>query len=125
MPIRYGIKQQRLTITAEDHVEFEEGFAVFTKGLKLYSETQPLRPCILFDIRTSKEDRTADELKGIAAMVSQYVKNAHIAIVVQSELLYGLSRMFSVYASRDAAAIKIFSEEADALQWLGDDSNNA
>ncbi len=122
MPIRYAIEQQRLTITAEGHVDFEEGLAVFTNGLTKYNDSQPLRPCILIDIRLSKENRSADELKGIAAMVSQQVKNARIAIVVESELLYGLSRMFAVYVSRDAAVIKIFSEEVTALQWLTNES---
>ena len=123
MLIRYVIEQQRLRITAEGQVEFEEGLAVFTNGLKQYSDAQPLRPCILIDIRLSKENRSADELKGIAAMVGQHIKNARMAIVVQSELLYGLSRMFAAYVSRDVAGIKIFSEEEHALPWLGNDSS--
>jgi len=45
--------------------------AAFTHGLKQYRDTHPLRPCILFDIRLSKENRSANELKGVAVMVSQ------------------------------------------------------
>ena len=92
-------------------MDFEEGLAVFTKGLKQYNDAQLLRPCILIDIRLCKENCSADELKGIAAMVGQHIKNARMAIVVQSELLYGLSHMFAAYVSRDVAAIKIFRKK--------------
>jgi hypothetical protein len=118
MSLTYGIEHDVLTVKTVGVVDFAEGFAVFQRGLQAYSECAPALPRILFDLVESEENRTADELKNIAIMVGERFPGARIAIVVRSDLLYGLSRMFAVFVEPKVSAIKIFRDLPTAQRWL-------
>ncbi len=118
MPIQYEIVDNILHVTTEGEVEFTEGLSTLTTGLNIYRDTKPQIPRILFNLINSTEDRSTDELKGIAAIVGQQINKPRIAIVVRSNLHYGLSRMFAVYVDKNVEDIKIFRELKDACDWL-------
>lgn len=44
-----------------------------------------------------------------------------VAILVDGDLQYGLSRMFQIMTSDKPSCIEVFKEEDEALQWLKND----
>ena len=118
MPVTYQIADAVLTFTTVGDVDYADGLAVLTDGLSRYADSQPAIPRVLFDLTLSTEDRSSDELQGIAQLVSRRLPRARIALVVRSSLHFGLARVFAAFADEDASAINVFRDMAQAQAWL-------
>lgn len=79
----------------------------------------------LIDItRATNSDATADDLRRRAALVAEYLRRHphgavyRMALLVRSDVDYGLGRMFEVFA-RDMGRTQVFRDRREALMWLG------
>ncbi len=123
MSLSYELDGEFLRYTVEGDVDFQEGFAVFQQGLAEAEATVAAggapRP-VLFDIRASKERRSAEELKGIATALGRHRGTVadHCAIVVSTPLYYGLGRMFGHFAEEYGITMEIFDDPLEAEAWL-------
>jgi len=117
MPINYHVDDEIRIFTTIGDVEYEEGLNVLKEGLQGIKASDTA--LILFDIRQSRENRTHDEIHGMAQFLKPFIAgNAKISLLVDRDLYYGLSRMFMSYVEEDAIEAKVFKEYDDALLWL-------
>ena len=62
---------------------------------------------------------TSDAVKLIASRSRDGMERGRRAIVAAPGFAYGLSRMFSAYAGADEDRTAVFSDMAEAREWLG------
>ncbi len=117
MPLYFDLNEGVGVFRTVGDVEFEEGLRVLEAGLEAIRSADG-RNLVLFDIRQSTENRTHDELRGIAGVTQHQLGKGQLALVVGSELYYGLSRVFAAYAERDGLMAEVFLDMDAALQWL-------
>ena len=123
MALSYEFDGQVLRFTSEGDFDFDEGLKVLHGGLdraREVSREQGRRIPTLIDIRHSTEQRSSDELRQVAEAIgeAQDVLDSRLAIVVLAPHLYGLSRMFAVFADWAGVEVRIFSDPDKATQWL-------
>ena len=118
MPISYTMDDSALTFTTVGDVDFAEGLAVLNDGMCRYEQSKPAQIRVLFDLTQSTENRSGEELKYICHVVTQKLPGARIALVVRSDLLYGLSRMFSAMAYGKVSDSQVFRSMTEAQAWL-------
>jgi len=71
----------------------------------------------LWDVRNVRETpETTDELREAAALVTRL--RGRVAIVVSTDLYFGLARMFQVFAENSGIDYQIFREIDEARDWL-------
>ena len=117
MPINFHINDEIRIFTTIGDVEYQEGLNVLKEGLQGTKASETV--LILFDIRQSREKRTHDEIRDIAQFLKPFISGkAKIALLVDRDLYYGLSRMFMSYVEEDAIEARVFKEYDDALSWL-------
>lgn len=75
----------------------------------------------LIDTREMSTVFAPAELRAIALTIGAYPgeKGAKRAVVVGSELQFGLMRMLEAYTASTPVVYRAFRDEAKALQWLG------
>lgn len=112
--LRDGIGRFRST----GDVDYEEGMKVFRGGLEVLAGTEARPILMLFDLLESNESRSQDELRAIVDVAREHVKNGRMALAAQSDLLFGLSRMFCTHAEQAGFEAAAFKNEADAVDWL-------
>jgi hypothetical protein len=66
---------------------------------------------------------TTHVLRSIAADGPSFGPDSRRAIVVPSELAYGLGRMYSAYADPDMRNLRLFRTREEALEWLAPPSD--
>lgn len=128
MPLQFRFDDEFLRYTVSGDVDFQEGFEVFQQGLKEAEVATHGAPWpVLFDIRESVEKRRADELKGIAMVLSQHRGSVadHCAVVVASPLYYGVSRVFGHFTEEYGIRMEIFDSVETAESWLRDPTSEA
>jgi hypothetical protein len=83
----------------------------------------------LIEMRGIEGTLTADELRGIAEMtrVASSGRRPRRALVVGSDLHYGLMRMFEAYSADGPREYRVFRTKDRALAWLegGDDEGSS
>ena len=66
--------------------------------------------------------QTSEQIKMLAGEAEplEMFKKIYLAIFAESELAYGLSRMFQVFAelAENPVEIQVFREKQEALEWL-------
>jgi len=76
----------------------------------------------LWDVRNVRETpETTDELREAAALVTRLrdlFQGGRVAIVVSTDLYFGLARMFQVFAENSGIDYQIFREIDEARDWL-------
>jgi len=80
MPMSFDLQEGALWFRTWDDVVYDEGIAVLERGLEaaLQASAQRRWP-VVFDIRESRENRSADELRGIAEFVAAHDGEALVA----------------------------------------------
>ena len=117
MPIDFRIDDGIGIYTTVGDVDYQEGISVLNNGLDKLNALEPV--LILFDIRKTGEHRTPEEIRDIAEIVRSYFsKKIKIALVAQSDLYYGLSRIFAAYVEDTGVAVQVFKKYDDSLAWL-------
>ena len=80
----------------------------------------PLLPGLI-DLRQATVALTGDDIRQIADAIKarpDTFKGTRRALLVNSDLMFGLYRMFATFASDSEAEYRIFREEKQAHEWL-------
>jgi len=81
---------------------------------------QPELPGII-DMRKATTHLTADEIQQLAGFVTRHpkaVRSTRRALLVETDVMFGLYRMFSVYAGNSSVEFEVFRDEQKALEWV-------
>jgi len=117
MPVRYRIVKSLGLVHSvfEGLVTFEESF---TNNLALRAD-EDFDPSMLqlSDARTATAASSADEIRALAKN-SPFGPASRRAVLVADDDTFGVTRMYTAQAS-DAGEVRIFRDEAEALEWLG------
>lgn len=121
MPIQYELRGRTLWLVTEGDVDYEDGLATLGAAIERAAAVDAT-PCwdVVFDIRRSREQRSADEMRGIAVFVGQHrdVLSGACAIIAADPLHFGLARMFEAYGELEGIAARVVDDEAAATAWL-------
>ena len=123
MPLHYRIDQKReiVFITADgiitdadllthlDDIENDSDFHPSFNRLNDYRAVESL-------------DVTGAGVRALASRVDASEASCRRAIVVSTELAYGMARMFQILTDDKPATIEVFKDMAEARKWLGLDS---
>lgn len=77
----------------------------------------------IVDMRGATAGLTSDELRQIAEVIKnspKAVNGARRALLVGSDLMYGLYRMFAAFASDGTTEFRVFRDEKLAWAWIGE-----
>jgi len=118
MPLSFQIIDGVGVFLTEGDVEYEEGLAVFQAGLEAIFQRPVGQRLVLFDLLQSRESRSADEIRALAAVTQQALGSARMALVASQPLVYGMSRMFGAYVQHADFEVGVFHERAAAVAWL-------
>ena len=120
MGLKYEAKYPILKWITVGDVIYDEGIAVVTSSFDEIRESGKRPWHILASLLQSTENRTEDELRGIAETIAtrKGLLSGKLAVVVRQPLIYGVTKMFAVFMSEYDIVVKIFATEESAEQWL-------
>ncbi|HEX4343590.1 MAG TPA: STAS/SEC14 domain-containing protein [Verrucomicrobiae bacterium] len=84
------------------------------------SKNQPNLPGII-DMRKAEAQLTADEIQQLAGFVvshPQVVNSTRRALLVATDVMFGLYRMFATFAGNASVEFQVFRDEQKALEWV-------
>ena len=116
MPLQFRIEGKIGIFAALGDVEFEEGIKVLESGLTRLRDQSI--DSVLFDLRHSKESRSTAEIRGIAGVVQDHLPSGRLAVVADSDLYFGLSRMFTSQTDSDSLPSSVFRDLEEGMSWL-------
>ena len=116
MALHFKIENNLAIYTAIGDVEFHSGLEVLKAGLEEVI-AHPDVNNVLFDLRDSEENRSVEEVKGIAQVVKSRLVNAKLAVVAKKDIQYGFGRMFSLLIEDDFE-VYVFKDYDEAIDWL-------
>ena len=122
MPITFETRNNIGVFTTIGDVEFAEGKKTLEQGLKQIKSGETEHK-LLFDLRKSTEDRTKEEMQGLADFVNQLLGSCLIALVVNHDLLKGMSNMFATYCELHGMHSRVFESLDDATSWLSQNND--
>lgn len=83
-------------------------------------------PSRLWDFRGCTMELSNDDLRRIVEYGSlRDRKPGRVAILADTDLVYGLSRMYEVFRSSDRSEYRAFRDEGQALEWLRGDRHGS
>ena len=120
MPITYLIDKERgrIVTTCSGHATLREVMAHFDELQR--DPERPARLDVLLDLTGQLSLPNAPQVRAAAdrvGFVTDLVFGA-CAVVAVRESLYGMARMFEVYARGHFAAIRTFRSRREAEEWL-------
>lgn len=120
MALIYRMDKGCIVLVSEGSVQYEEGLQIFTEAIAAAQASPHTHWHILFDITKSEEDRSEQELRGIASFVAanKEILSGRCAIVAADPLHFGLSRMFQAYCASIEVSVEIFEDLEAAHSWL-------
>ena len=119
MGLSYSYDEDTLRIVAEGNYSAQD-----LREFLLETMSDPrTRPGIatLMDIRGTEAVRTTEELVSLADFLGSKRDRSiplRVAVVATGDLLFGLSRMVSVYVERYGVDLQVFREIEPAELWL-------
>ena len=121
MPVTYSIKSHLLLMEASDEYPASELPRTFLAALS--DPACPAQVALLLDVRQSRSlaKRTADEIRAVSVFLGPHARRigGRCAVVVGSEVQFGLGRMGSVHAEAVGVKAEIFRDLEPGLEWLG------
>jgi hypothetical protein len=81
----------------------------------------PERPDVLLDLSQTTSNPDSGQIHAVAEEVKvlrEKLRWGAIAIVAQRDLLFGMSRVFEVFAQPAFREIRVFRDHAEAEAWL-------
>ena len=121
MPIEYEIDAGVIWMRTVGQVDYESGRKVLDAAIAdAHALASPRKLPLVFDIRASQENRSADEARGIAQFVSLHldVLDPRCAVIAGSDLLFGVARMFGSYAATYGVEVTVFRTIEEVNGWL-------
>lgn len=122
MGMAFDLVGETIRYRATGDVDHAGGLATLREGFAAAAAAVPGRRWhLLFDVRHSSENRSADELRAVAAEVAGAgdLLTGRCAVVAADPLHYGLGRMFAVFAEGLGLAADVFPDVPAAEAWLG------
>jgi len=126
MPLLYELTDTVLCITTEGDVDYETGLQVTGEALTAARAAWRVngnRPFdIIFDIRKSTEERSANELRSVAEFIAGYgdVLTGRMAVVADDPYHFALGRIFEVFAEHLGQKPRVFGKYDDAEAWFSE-----
>ena len=121
MPVTYSIKSHLLLMEASDEYPASELPRTFLAALS--DPACPPKVALLLDVRGSRSlaKRTVEEIRAVAYFLGPYAERigGRCAVVVGSEVQFGLGRMGSVHTETVGVKAEIFRDMKPGLEWLG------
>ena len=116
--IAYHLDGDLLRFVTTGGAEYAAGAVVLRRGFAAAAGGP--RRHLLFDIRASDEDRSPDELRGVADLVATHrdVHTGRCAMVAADPLHYGLARMAAVFFETHGFEAAVFRDLDAAEAWL-------
>lgn len=96
----------------------EEDLAATQRGVRNDKQFDPMYRQI-YDFSEVTEIRLSAERLRLLAYNSPFSPKAPRAVVVNSDVAYGMARMYSLMGDRDPEHFRIFRDRESALRWLG------
>lgn len=96
----------------------EEDLAATQRGVRNDKQFDPMYRQV-YDFSDVTEIRLSGERLRLLAYNSPFSPKATRAIVVNSDVAYGMARMYSLMGDRDPEHFRIFRDRESALRWLG------
>jgi hypothetical protein len=121
MPITYQIDRARALIRTRcaGNVIIDEIGAHFQQLSQ--DADRPERLDVFLDLREMTSSPSAAQIRQASEIIAYQpvpIQFGACAVVAQRDVLYGMSRMFSVFAERFFTAIHAFRSAAEAETWL-------
>ena len=115
--VSWSLVSSTLRIVASGYYELDEVRRAIGQGASL--EYAPHNAMIL-DLTASRESRTADELRALAADLERHRRaiSHRCAIVVSDSLRYGLGRMLQVFSEGYGVSVRPFRDPDEASKWI-------
>lgn len=122
MPLTYTLTCDTVCFLTQGDVNFEEGISTLRAAFAeaALKAPSPVYWHLCFDIRSSGESRTSNELNMISDVISEHSKllSGRCVVVAADPLHFGLARMFGVFLEKSGLEIHVCSELGEAEQWL-------
>ena len=122
MPQSYEIDVERGLLRVR--IEGNPSYPEMLDGFAAYSQDPDFRPgmAILVDDRGRTESPTSEEIRRLAQDTkvkgAEALKGSRCAILVGNETQFGMSRMYELTGAGGPIEVRVFMEEAAALDWL-------
>lgn len=118
MPLTYQFRDGIVEVVSEGQHDFEHLLEVSQRALQELSITPPVP--VLVDARRTERDPGAAELSAIAEHLGALRPffGPTIAIVVSSDLHFGLGRMFEVLARTHGIEARVYRDMDAARAWI-------
>jgi hypothetical protein len=128
MPIHYEIEGASgfIQTTCSGPVTLEEVMEHF-RTLRA-DPRLPAHPDVLLDLRETTSVPDREQIRSAAegaGQLADVVRWGACAIVASRDVMFGMSRMFEVFAEQHFEATQVFRELGDAVAWLGSRSAGA
>lgn len=121
MPVRHEIDGSVLRLICEGEYPVSAMMETFEQALD--DPRCPSRVAFLLDLRRSASlaTRPAEEIRRVAEFLGPHVQRigARCALLVETDVQFGLGRMGSVFAERVGVEADVFRDAKEALEWLG------
>lgn len=115
--IRQGAAVGFPWVTFQGHVTLD---AILGAIEELSPDGHYPRTSRLWDFRGCTVELSASELRRLADFgAARDREPGRVAILADSDLVYGLGRMYEVFRNSPTAEYRAFRDEATALAWLG------
>jgi hypothetical protein len=116
-------------IDLQQGLVFSRGWGVLTDGeLHWHAETLGADPRFHSDLRQIcsflevSETRVSPEGVRTLAQMNPFRRDSRRAVVVPSDLIFGLTRMFEAHTNSDHEQFRIFRTLGPAFEWVGVDT---
>ncbi len=122
MGLTYTIEKELTTVIAEGSFSVGDLHAAFSKIRSEFDGSTLLK--ILVVDHGSEFEPSQEELQELAKGWGAIFRDVpvRIALLVDTEIHYGLGRMASVYAEQYDIPLDVFRHSLDALLWLSKDA---
>lgn len=118
MAITYRIDKTAKLIRAR--VFGEISFDDFRTTLREMLEDPDFDPSFgrLWDVREARTILSGEDVRGIAEVVRKFVGGRRSAVVAQTDVAYGLARMYSALVEEAGIDTQAFRDMDEAMTWL-------
>lgn len=120
MPVRWSIDEDLVQLDLEGHYAPTDIIDAFLSALS--DRRCPEQIHLLLDTTQSEslKERTPREVRHVAQYLGPYRKRirGRCAVVAETDLQFGLSRMGSAYSDSVGVDARVFRSRAEALDWL-------
>jgi hypothetical protein len=121
MPVTYEIQGTLLRLNFEGTYEPDDIVQAFLDALA--DPRAPARVALLVDVSRSDSltSRSPDEIRMVAEFLGPHAEwiGGRCAVIAESALAFGFSRMGSVYSGKVGVEAQVFRDAESALAWLG------